>query len=176
MRRIVLVTILVAGLAAVAPGCGGGGDKTFDESGFDFTFKYPADFEQATQVRTRAQAGGSAVERKAIGLDEDNLIIVTRFDLRVAVTESNLGRIKEELDGVVSQVAGTALSGRRTQAGGLPGYEYEFTVSRPANGRSRLVALFDGRREYTLNCQSTPSKRGELNEACHKALDTLEPK
>jgi hypothetical protein len=43
----------------------------------------------------------------------------------------------------------------------------------PPEGRSRFFVLFDGRMEYTLNRQSTPEKRDEIEAACRQAVDTL---
>ena len=174
-RKAALVVVAALALAA-ASACGGGDDgpKTFSDDAFGITFEYPGDFERANEITVSAQAGGSAKAREGVGLDEHNLLILTRFDLRIAVTEANLERVKEELDDVVSQAADRRVSGTRTEAGGLPGYEYAFPISEPVEGETRFVALFDGRTEYTLNCQSTDAKRAEIEAACDMALATLE--
>ena len=38
------------------------------------------------------------------------------------------------------------------------------------------MAVFDGDKEYFINCQSVPDGREELDEACERAIETLEPK
>jgi hypothetical protein len=173
-RRARLLALAVAVLAA--GGCGGGGgDETFERDAFPFTFTYPGEFDEATEITIGSSAGGTAVAREGIGLDEDNLIVVTGYDLRVAITKSNLADVKAELDAVVGQVAGRKVSGAESEAGGLPGYEYTFAVSDPEDGRSRFVALFDGKAEYTINCQSTPDRRDEVEAACRQVLETLQP-
>jgi len=76
-------------------------------------------------------------------------------------------------DDLISGLAGTELSGKQVEISGFPGFEYEFDLEDPPEGRSRLFMLFDGKTEYTLNCQSTPDKRDELQAACRQAVDTL---
>ena len=174
-RSIPLLAVLIMTFV-LATGCGGGGDKTFEESGFDLTFKYPDSFNEASNITVASEAGGSATDRKGVALDKDNLLLVTKFKLNTTVTEANVSRIKPEADQVMSQVSGTDVSGERVTVGGIPGFEYNFGLSKPANGRSRFVMLFDGSTEYTLNCQSTPEKRDEVEEACQQAIDTLEQK
>ena len=57
---------------------------------------------------------------------------------------------------------------------GLPALTYaEVPVASVEGGQSRLVVVFDGRTEYLINCQSTPEKRSEINEACDLAVETL---
>ena len=173
-----LALAVAAAVIATAAACGGSGDgtKTFDEDGFNFTFTYPGEFETAENVEFSTSAGGTAKERAAIALDSDNLIAVTRFDLKVSVTKANLAQVKSELDSVIGQVAKREVAGKQIEIGGFPGYEYEFGLAEPATGRSRFVVLFDGKTEYTVNCQSTESKRDELLAGCREALETLEKK
>ena len=38
------------------------------------------------------------------------------------------------------------------------------------------MAVFDGDKEYFINCQSVPDGREELDEACDRAIETLAPK
>ena len=176
LRWIAEGPLLIAALAVAAAGCGddSGGDKAFDDPSFALTFEYPAEFEFADDVSAGTRVGGTAKgESKGIRLDDKNGIVLQQFDLNTEVTEANLERVKPELDRVVGQAAGGTVAGRRTTAGGLPGYEYELDVSKPAAARSRLVVLFDEKTEYTLNCQSTKEKRVEVEKACRQALDTL---
>ena len=176
--RSPLVLVVVVLLGGV--GCGGGGDgdgqATFDETGFSITFDYPEDFKATDDVTVASQAGGSAVARKALTLDNKNLLLVTKYNLTRAVDESNVQAIKPEADNVVSQLAGEQVSGEQVEFGGLPGFEYTFALETPQGGTSRFVMLFDGKSEYTINCQWTPEKRAEIGDACEQALATLETK
>ena len=170
-----LAALSLALIAATA-GCGGGeGDdtQTFEEEGFPFTFEYPGSFEESSDVSYSSTAGGAADDARALGLDDRNAIVVSRYELNVAVTEENVDQVKPEMDDLISGLAGRELSGKQVEIGEFPGYEYEFDLEDPPEGRSRLVVLFDGKTEYTLNCQSTPERRDELEAACRQAVDTL---
>ena len=175
MRRSALLLIgaaLVLGTAA----CGGGGsssDKTFDADGIGVTFTYPSGFKPIKNISFGQSAGADAAARAGVSIDSVNAIIVSRYDLKVAITKDNLAAVKGEADNVISQLAGKRVSGREVDYGGLPGYEYAISLTKPANGLSRLVVLFDRATEYLLNCQSTPPKRNKIEDACRKALDTL---
>ena len=121
---------------------------------------------------TRAGTRDSA--RSAIGLDRDNVIVVSRYELRRPVTPANVAPVKAEVDGVIAKLSGRQLSGRAVVFGGLPGYEYTVSVPQPDRGRSRVVVLFDRAVEYFFNCQSTPDARYVVEDACRQALGTLE--
>ena len=176
MRRTPLLFVGVLALVLGATACGGGGgdgDKTFDANGIGVTFTYPSSFKPIKSISFGQSAGANAAARAGVSIDPVNAIIVSRYDLKVRIAKDNLAKYKGEVDNVISQLAGKEVSGRQVEYGGLPGYEYAISLTKPANGRSRLVVLFDGSTEYLLNCQSTPPKRSKVEDACRKALDTL---
>ena len=167
---------LVACAVALGAGCGSDDPKTFDEDGFAITFEYPGDFERTTDVSV-ARGQGEAEESVALAMSDDNAIFVQRFGLNRAVTPGNADVVKAELDEVLSRLAGTEVSGRRIDAGGPIAFRYEVErLQEPEDGRSTIVALFDGDTEYFINCQSVPDGREELYEACERAIETLAPK
>ena len=170
--------LLLFALTVAGMGCGGGGsEKTFDDPSFGLTFDYPDEFEVSDDVSASIQVGGASDGKsKGVRLDEKNGIVIQSYELNAEVTEANLGQFKPQLDALVTQGIGKAISGRRTTAAGLRGYEYQFDLPRPAGARSRLAILFDGRTQYTVNCQYTKSKRRKVVDACGKALETLEVK
>jgi hypothetical protein len=176
MRRAAFV-LLVTALAATA--CGGGdsgGRRTFDDEAFAITFQYPASFEELEDVSIASTAGAASKETRALGLNEQNVILVDRYDLRIEVTQENLADVKPEVDQVVSQAAGQEVSGKEIEVGGLPGYEYLFDLEKPLEARTRFLVLFHGATEYALNCQSTPQQRDEVDAACQLVMDTIEAK
>jgi hypothetical protein len=175
MRRSAFVVVFALALGVAACG-GGGGGKTFDVDSIGVTFEYPSDFKPIEDISFAQSAGSDAVARAGVSVDSDNAIIVSRYDLRRTITKDNLAGIKSEADDVISQLAGETVSGREVEYGGLPGYEYTISLTKPANGVSRLLVLFDQATEYLLNCQSTPSKRSKVEDACRKALATLDRK
>lgn len=172
--------IALAAAAAVLAGCGGSKDAsgpdsgTFAQTGFDITFAYPKDLTQTTRLELGSTAGAADAGRAAVGIDRDNLIMVSRYDLLRPVTPANVAAVQPEVDGVIEQLAGKPVGGARVDVGGLPGFRYRVALGAPAGGVSRLYVLFDRTVEYFLNCQSTPESREQLDRACDQALDTLE--
>jgi len=81
--------------------------------------------------------------------------------------------VKGEVDKVIGGLAGKSVSGHEVEYGGLPGYEYVISVSKPAQGQSRLAVLFDGNVEYLVNCQSTPDDREKVEKGCRTVLDSI---
>jgi hypothetical protein len=166
---------LLACAIVLPAACGSSDPKMFDEEGFAITFEYPGDFERTTDVNAER-----AVEKPeasvALALSEDNAIFVQRYDLDRAVTANDARAVKQELDSVLGRLAGTEVSGERIDAGGLLAFRYEIDeLQEPENGRSTIVAVFDGDTEYFINCQSVPDGREELDEACERAIETLAP-
>jgi hypothetical protein len=176
MRRTGLLLLSLIALAVETAGCGGGGDKSFDATGIGITFKYPSGFKQIKDVSFGRSAGANAAARAGISVDAVNAITVSRYDLKVPITKDNVAKFKGEVDNVISQLAGKRVSGHEVEYAGFPGYEYTISLTKPANGLSRLEVLFDRATEYLFNCQSTPPKRSKIEDACRQALDTLERK
>ncbi len=182
MLRIALVAFALAALTLAA--CGGGDDEEsggdanrFEEAGFAISFEYPDGFEVSDDVTLTEQEGSQAQETKAVGLDSENGIIVQRYGLKTAIDAEKLDLAKEEFDRLVATLAPEAAEGKKTEVGGFPALSYpSVPVTEPANAESRLYVLFDGRTEYLINCQSTPNKRSEVEEACDLAVETLEAK
>ncbi len=169
--------LLLAGLFVfTVAGCGGGGDKTFDNSKIGITFKYPSSFKPINEISFGQSAGAKPAARAGVALDKVNAIIVSRYDLKVTINSDNLAKYKNEVDGVISQLAGKTVSGRQVEYGGLPGYEYVISLSNPPEGQSRMAVLFDQATEYLINCQSTPNTRDKVEGGCRKALDSLATK
>jgi hypothetical protein len=167
---------LVACVVALGAGCGSDDPKTFDEDGFAITFEYPGDFERTTDVSV-ARGEGEAEKSVALAMSEDNAIFVQRYGLDRSVTTGNADVVKAELDEVLSRLAGTEVSGRRIDVGGPLAFRYEVErLQEPEDGRSTIVAVFEGDTEYFINCQSVPDGREELDEACERAIETLAPK
>jgi hypothetical protein len=186
MRRgTLLAALAVAIVGAAGAGCGGSSSEPaqetanaarFERSGFDITFDYPLDFRPDDNLRFASTAGKRHSASTAVGLDRENVIVVSRYDLMRPVTAQNIAGVKAEVDDVITKLAGKQHSGRRVDYGGLPGYAYSVRLSSPEEGLSRVYVLFDDDVEYFLNCQSTPDVRYVLDAACRQALDTLDRK
>ena len=165
--------LLLACAIGIPVACGSSDPKMFDEEGFAITFEYPGDFERTTDVNAE-EGVGRAQKSVALAMSEDNAIFVQRYRLGRTVTAGDAAAVKEQLDKVLSGLAGTEVNGRRIDAGGLLAFRYEIEkLQKPEDGRSTIVAVFDGDTEYFINCQSVPDGREELEEACEMAIDTL---
>jgi hypothetical protein len=170
-----LLPLLVCAIVLPAA-CGSSDPKMFDEDGFAITFEYPGDFQRTTEVNAE-QRVGRAEESVALAMSEDNAIFVQRYRLGRTVTPDDAAAVKDELDKVLSELADAEVSGERIDAGGLLAFRYEIEkLKEPQDGRSTIVAVFDGDTEYFINCQSVPDGREELDEACERAIETLAPK
>ena len=167
---------LLARAIVIPVACGSSDPKMFDEEGFAITFEYPGDFERTTDVNAE-EGVGRAQKSVALAMSEDNAIFVQRYRLGRTVTAGDAAAVKEQLDKVLSGLAETEVSGERIDAGGLLAFRYEIEkLQKPEDGRSTIVAVFDGDTEYFINCQSVPDGRQELDEACERAIETLAPK
>jgi hypothetical protein len=171
-----LAAVVSAALGLAACGEDEDSDQVFDQEGFPFTFSYPDGFEETEDVSLAQSLGADADDSVAIGVADNDGIIVLRYTLQKAVDETNLDEAKAEFDALIAQVDSGA-SSKATDVAGFPALEFG-TVQVPSieNGESRLVVLFQGDQEYLINCQSTPEHREMVEGACDQALDTLEPK
>lgn len=176
-------------LCLLAAGCGGGDDSdgggggdgdspaqtaSFDADGFDITFDYPQDLQLRDEVTVNESAGAEATETVALAYDEDDAIVVQRFDLNIEITDENLDMAKTELDAVIAQIDPQAGSGERVDIGEFPGFEYDLELEQPETGRSRYTVIFDGDVEYIINCQATDERREDIAAACETALGSVE--
>jgi hypothetical protein len=74
---------------------------------------------------------------RRVGIDRDNVILVTRYDLRRPVTRINVGEVRAEVDSVIKGLAGrevpgssAAIDGACNQALGRPVEEHEEPADR----------------------------------------------
>jgi hypothetical protein len=184
-RRLAPVAVLLVLLGACvsvkvgkdneASGGSNAGERTFSNAAYPFTFQYPEGFRIAEITSVAATAGGGASDRVAIALNEDNAIFLARSEAEdINITEANIRDAVPEVDQVVSELISAPARGRVQEVGGYPSVVYdEVAVATPPNGQSRMVFLFDGKRQYFINCQSTPDRRAEVGEACDLAVSTL---
>jgi hypothetical protein len=177
VRNGVVLIALVAASATLA-GCGGSSDRAasdsarFEHPGFDITFSYPTAL-RTSELALGSTAGARQSAQAGIGIDRDNVIYVSRYDLRRPVTSANVAGVRGEVDGVIGKLAGKPIAGAPVAYGGFPGYRYRLSLGAPEGGVSRLYVLFDKKVEYFFNCQSTPETRDQIDRACDQALTTL---
>ncbi len=187
---LVLVGVLGAGLVGCGSDAGESSAATdkpattaasrvgqvFSDRDFRFNFTYPKDWFKGRADKDADQStGGKPTARAAVGFDDDNGVLMARYDLSDNVTAAELPDHLSELDGIVSQFSGRQSSGTVTDFGGLPGVSYEefALLDDRAMRSSRIVLLFDGHIEYEINCQWTAEGRKRVNQGCDQALATL---
>lgn len=171
-----LATVLVVALGISACGDDDGGDngpQTFEDDAYPFTFEYPSDFEVTEDVNFSVEAGGNLEDNRAVALDEENMLILSRTTLNVTIDESNLELAKDEMDQLFQQIDPESGQGEEGEYAGFLALDYQVSVDTPEDGESRIVSLFDGDQQYTINCQSAPEQREEIEQACQRALDTI---
>jgi len=153
-----------------------GGTTTFADQRFPFTFSYPKEWGAGDFTYDSAQtAGVRPVASAAIGIDQNNSVLLTRYTLATAVASATLADQLPELNSVVSRFAGRPYFGEITEVGSRPAVRYkEFALQNDAARRSsRVVYLYDGAAQYELNCQFTPDHREQMNLGCDQMLATL---
>jgi hypothetical protein len=89
-----------------------------------------------------------------------DIVFITEFQTSVAVTKKSLAASADSITATIAQVAekagGSVLAGpTEVTMGGLPGYEYRISAEtiKGRKSESRLVIVWNGTTEYSLNCQ-----------------------
>jgi hypothetical protein len=175
-----LAAVLLA--AATAAGCGGDDSETesdslFDRDEFAFTFEYPEAFRETETVTVDAQLGADAEASAGVAIKKHDGLFVEQYALATEIDEQNLTLAQKELDNLIRAISPHAKA-QETEVAGLPALRYDdVTIRTVKNGQSRMTFIFDGDREFLINCQSsTADVRDEVDEACDMALETFEPR
>jgi hypothetical protein len=173
--RVALASLLVLGAIGL-PVCDeaeNGSDGLFAREEFPFTFEYPDGFEEDEDVSIDAELGAEPEATAAVASGENNAILVQRFTLNFPIGESNLQLAEREFNRLLAYIDPEATFSR-TRIAGLPALQTAvLDVPSIAGAESRLTVLFDGDREYFINCQWTGDGRAEVEQACEMALETF---
>ncbi len=163
--------------AAVAPSTATAGAKTFAAHGILIHFQYPEKLRALRLAPTKRVSGNAGqASHAAIGVGLYDLIIVTRFPKRpIAVTSSNIAKLKGAFDAVIGSAFERKLTSKVTSVAGLPALAYPAAnvVGLPVNATSVVTLVFLGDDEYELNCQYTPGGQSAILAACAQMLHTL---
>lgn len=188
-RRLVLLVSLLglAVLVGTLAGCGGG-DREYKDHGV--SFKYPHDWAPAeskgVNVKTSSGVWTEMFAPKAASKDPAgttaDIIFLTEFETPVAVTKKTLAASTDSITGSVTQVAekaGGELLGGPTEVtmGDLPGFEYRISAEtiKGRKSESRLVIVWNGKTEYSLNCQHlvSGSLADEIEQGCTMVVESF---
>jgi hypothetical protein len=99
----------------------------------------------------------------------------------VPVTEENIDVLSDmcadQVDQQARQLKGQVTSGPSSMTvGGLPALSFEVSAVNQSGTRtqSQLLLIFDGRTQYFLNCQYTPSGADEMKHGCDQAVESFQ--
>jgi len=165
-----------------ASGCGAS-DKSYN--GHGVSFRYPGNWEPAKFRGLSAKnAGGLWTEafKPRSSSSAADMIFISEFRTPVAITRQNRDIYSEEVatsvSSVVRQTGGALLAGpTMVSMGGLPGYGFRISeVTRDnLSSRSRIILVWNGTREYYLNCQHDSAGRFavEIERACSQVVGSF---
>ena len=141
---------------------------------FPFTYTQPEGFVDQDSLDVDTQVGSEAIYSSAIALETQDIIAFQTYELVRTVSESNLDEAKNELDQLIGQLDRKAV-GQTGSTAGLPSVTYEDVgITTVPDGVSRLTVIFDGDREYLINCQAS-TKPEEIDVGCDEVLSSLAP-
>jgi hypothetical protein len=182
-RRSYLLVSLLTLAVSVGALAGCGGSKGREYKGHGISFRYPHDWAPAKSrgFKVKTSSGlwteifsPTAAAKDPTGTTAD-IVSITKFRTPVAVTKKSLAASVDNITASVAQVAaranGSLLAGpTEVTMGGLPGYEYRISAEtvRGRKSKSRLVIVWDGANEYSLNCQHlvAGTRANEIERGC----------
>jgi hypothetical protein len=124
---------------------------------------------------TIADSAGPIAKTVALAQSDHNLTAVHRHALDRPLAARDAYAVRGELAKILGLLTGEPVDGKRIDVAGLIAFRYEIDrLETPKDGRSTIVALFDGATEYLINCQSLPHGRAQLQRGCKRAIDTLQ--
>jgi len=186
---LLISVFALAVLVGATAGCGSSnGDRKYE--GHGVSFNYPRNWAPAESqgVNIKTSSGlwtkmfsPTAAAKDPAGTTAD-IIILSEFATDVAVTKKSLAASVNNITASVAQVAkkagGKLLDGpTEVTMGGLPGYEYRISAETVKGRRSesRLVIVWNGRTEYSLNCQHLVSGTlaGEIERGCKMVVESF---
>jgi hypothetical protein len=173
MRRFtsLLLLSLCLCLSTVGAASASSSYKTFSSKSFTITFQYPSNWLTGT-VNSQSTAGSSSVAEVALGLDSQDAVIISRYNLTISANAANLPRLQTIVNSVVDQLSGKNLSTKRNVVGGLaalsaPSFQFKDKLI------NQFTFVFNGAVEYQINCQSTPANQAEIATGCKEILNSV---
>jgi hypothetical protein len=163
-RERVTAAALIAGLLAVS-GCG---DKSLDEPGLPYTFKYPDEFKTGGQIRPPDPRGRFENETVIAKGDGRDLIAVRTESLGPYVAKRLRERERSTKDLKVVRATDVTVAG-------LDGVEFQVELLTD-RGRTTATAkrtyVTDGETLYRIDCQWVEDMGGVLD-ACGTVLESF---
>jgi hypothetical protein len=182
---VTVLAIAVGASAVLLTGCSVsiGGDKkggTYSDHGV--SLKVPDGWHWSNKATYQAEAGKSLWSEGFGPGSGKNIVIVTAYATKVAITSANAERyasaVSSTIEGLIQAASGTVNSGPIiTTMGGMTGYRFETSV--PGDGGktldAELVMVWNGKTEYFVNCQleAGSSSGAEIVRGCKTIVSTF---
>lgn len=182
------VWIAVAVLVAVVGGAGAyvavtgddepsGEDTAYADHGVSFS--YPSDWEPLGPATFETETGGSEWTESFFSEPGLSAVIVTEYSLLQDVSGASQDQLKAELEGLLQgsldQIGGELLQELMpTTVNGLQGFHAVFTS--PVDGEETvtdMVMVFEGTRQWNLQCQYVPDTEDEVMAGCEQVRDSF---
>lgn len=138
---------------------------------FPVAFRYPREFTLSTPPPP--PAGAQRYATRLLTLDAANAMSLQRVPLGKVADEQVIAAAERNIRRVFAPLAVKPAVVSRTTAAGLPALDVVVFLRRPRGARVRSLVIFDGRMQYTLNCQGSGRVRGRLFGACALAMRTI---
>jgi hypothetical protein len=180
MRRRWYVGPVALALAVVLAGCSSGGDDagrtvTPDDGGHSYVV--PEGFSIGGGVEV-GKSTGTVRARSGVGLNENNLILVTAFALNRDIDDVPFAALREENDRVVANLLGGTEkiqdSGTTTVAGKKAlFYRFATTSTSKTPVTNETYFVFKDRLQLQIICQWTDDKKAEITSGCTSIRESL---
>lgn len=141
------------------------------------SYVVPDGFSVAEDVDV-SQTTGDVRARTGVGLDEDNLIVVTAYNLNVDIDEVPFEDVREENDRLFARLLGGADkiedSGTTTIAGQKAlFYRFPTTSTSKTPVTNETYSVFKDRLQVQILCQWTPEKKADVVAGCGSLRKSL---
>jgi hypothetical protein len=166
---------------------GGGGKEGADKAfkGDGYSFAYPGEWSELEVAGTEIQVG-THPQRPPVYLGPEapgrpDFLMVSITRLRRSVTEDNLDEAADEFADVARRVFQQVPQGRlvngptQVTVGGLPALRFEGAFNlKGFHVQNRVIVVFDGKTEYSLNCQFTRGDPEGVARGCEQVVESFQ--
>ena len=181
-RRRFHPLVSVLALAVLVGALAGCGSSDREYKGHGISFRYPRNLAPAesrgvnakTSIGLWTEMFSPTAAAKDPGTTAD-IAFITEFRTSFAISKESLaansGSISASVARFARQAGGSLLAGpTKVTMGGLPGYEFRISAKtiRGRSSASRLVIVWKGATEYSLNCQHLVggTRAAEIERGC----------
>jgi hypothetical protein len=171
------IAFITVALSACSSGSGGSSTtarandtKTYKDADYGYSFEYPASWGIQTNTGSKITAGAAAAggvgvfdpQGAKVGSSYVDLMLVSVYTLKMTVDDSNLSKLKSEIESVLTSLENRGTDMKRekplaqTSAAGMKGYDVTYSFTKQETPcMSAVYFLFEGNIEYQLTTQAS---------------------